>query len=177
MAITKECAEALFDYNPENGLLTWKNRPEHHFRTLKGWRTFHARFAGKPAGCVDAKGYIRILIDGHGVRAHRIVWLMCHGEEALGEIDHINGNPADNRIENLRLVTNWQNSRNRKTPKQNTSGRVGVAWRQDLGRWEATIGVGSGKSKSLGAYDTKEEAIAARRGAEIVLEYHPNHGR
>jgi hypothetical protein len=177
MTLNQKYAHEAFAYDPQNGKLIWKVRPREHFATDSGWRKFNTRFSGKIAGSPDSKGYIRINVGGVIVRAHRIVWLMHNGDPALGEIDHINGETADNRIENLRLVSSWQNARNKRLPIRNTSGRVGVSWRADLNRWCASIGIGKNKKAVLGFFDTKEEAVAARIGAEKVLEYHPNHGR
>jgi hypothetical protein len=165
------------DYDPVTGEMTWALRPRHHFRTDKGFRLWKARFAGTKPGSLDAKGYTRIPINGVTFRAHRLAWLLVYGEDAVGEIDHINGDRSDNRIANLRTVKAGHNARNMKLYTTNTSGHSGVAWRADLGRWAASIGVGAQKKQALGFFDTKEEAVAARRGAEVVLEYHENHGR
>ena len=176
MTVTIEYAKEVLSYDPETGEFRWKERPRHHFKTAKGWRIFNTRYANQRPGVVE-KGYIRFNFDGCSYRAHRMAWFLVNEQEPLGEIDHINGDRTDNRISNLRVVSSWQNSRNKKRPKHNTSGRIGVSWREDLGRWSACIGVGGGKSKSLGFYDTIEEASAARVGAEVVLGYHKNHGR
>lgn len=176
MEYTAEYARICFNYDPDEGKLRWATRPVEHYPTLSGWRKANTRFAGKVAGSETRKGYRRINWDGTVFYAHRVVWLLVYGEWPLGEIDHINGAPDDNRISNLRVVKNWENARNKSKPKRNTSGVVGVSWRQDLGRWAARIGAGR-NSVALGFFDTKMEAIAARRGAEKVLEYHPNHGR
>lgn len=176
MGMTAEYARAAFDYDGETGIIRWKNRPREHFKNTHGWRIANGRFAGTVAGSIDRKGYIRIAIDGCVVRAHRLIWLWVYGQEPLGEVDHINGDRSDNRLENLRVVTSWENARNKRTPRTNTSGRIGVSWRGDLGKWSATIGADH-KSFALGIFDTKEEAVAARSAAEIVLGFHPNHGR
>lgn len=91
-------------------------------------------------------------------------------------VDHINGNGLDNRRCNLRIVDKVGNSRNTKLNVRNTSGKSGVAYREDTGKWRAFIGA-EGKILCLGSYDTKGAAIAARELAEIHLGYHHNHGR
>ena len=83
-------------------------------------------------------------------------------------VDHINHNPLDNRKSNLRICTTQQNNMNRKTNSNNISGTAGVHWNKSNCKWRARIAV-AGKSISLGCYSTKEEAIEARRQAE--LEY------
>lgn len=176
MGMTAEYARAAFDYDAETGFMRWRERPREHFRTQHGRRIFNTRFAGKVAGSIDEKGYRRIAVDGCVVRAHRLIWLWTYGQEPLGEVDHINGVKSDNRLVNLRVVKSWENARNKRTPRNNTSGRIGVIWRGDLGKWAANIG-DDYKSFALGIFDTREEAVAARSAAEIVLGFHPNHGR
>lgn len=166
-----------FDYNPETGDIRWGKRPKEHFPTTKGYNLWCTRFAGKVPGGITKKGYRRIPIGRATFYAHRLIWMIHYGEDPAGQIDHINGDRADNRIGNLRVTDNTGNARNRKVRANNTSGYSGVKWWPDRQKWQAQIGVGRSSAKSLGFYETKDEAIAARRGAEIVLEYHPNHGR
>lgn len=97
------------------------------------------------------------------------------GEDPL-VIDHINGNRGDDRFENLRDVTPLLNARNAALFSSNKSGFPGVEFHSRDLVWTAKIGVG-GKQTHLGNFKTKEEAIAARIGAEVVLDYHVNHGR
>ncbi len=99
----------------------------------------------------------------------------CEGEPS-GEIDHINGDRTDNRICNLRDVTSAGNSCNRRRQDRNTSGVTGVAWDKRASRWQARIGL-NGKQKYLGYFDSLDEAVAARKAAELELGFHPNHGR
>lgn len=80
-------------------------------------------------------------------------------------VDHINRNKLDNRKENLRFVTQRTNVINQGIRKTNTSGVTGVRKRKDTGRWTAHIVVNY-KSISLGCYDTKAEAVNARKIAE-----------
>jgi len=104
---------------------------------------------------------------------HRIIWTLTNGEIPDDMvIDHINGDACDNRISNLRVVTPSINSRNRKVGKNNTSGKTGVYYYKPKNKWRAHIFTGKTKhALVLGAFDTKEEAIAARKGAEKVLGY------
>jgi hypothetical protein len=122
---------------------------------------------GSVAGCPDRDGYLRIRIDNKEYRAHRLAWLYVHGSlPAL--MDHINGNPADNRIANLRLATPGQNAQNRKVPKTNSSGHLGVAWNRQCSKWHARITV-AGRLKHLGLFDDIEAASRAYTKARAEL--------
>lgn len=90
---------AQLDYR--DGVLYWKTRAQ-------------GRTLGKPAGCVDKKGYVRLTIFGEMYFAHRLVWLMFKGGWPVGQLDHINRKPADNRIENLRESNTRDNNLNKK---------------------------------------------------------------
>ena len=80
-------------------------------------------------------------------------------------IDHIDGNPSNNCKANLRRVNSVQNAHNRKISKANTSGITGVYLRNNINKWYAYISI-DGKRKHLGCFDSKEEAIQARKEAE-----------
>lgn len=129
--------------------------------------------AGDPVGSrCKTHGYVVIGHGGKTYRAHHVVWLMFRGEIPQGaEIDHINGNRADNRIENLRVVSKPENARNRKLPVNNSSGEIGVQ-RRSSGHYQVRVG-----ARHIGTFKTIEEAAAARRSAAAALGYHPNHGR
>ena len=172
----------LVAYDPETGKLTWLARGPGHFegtakRTpewlAKWWNT---RYAGKEAfQNVEAYGCKAGRILGKTVKAHRVAWAIAHGEWPCHTIDHINGDPADNRIANLRDVPIAQNARNKGLYSNNTSGHHGVAWYKPYGRWVSTIRV-DGKKRHLGYFDDLDAAIAARRAAEGA-DFHENHGR
>jgi hypothetical protein len=182
----------LIAYDPATGLLTWRERTSDAFSdtslkgkyvrtaqaTCQGWNT---KYAGKLALNVRGnRGHLQGRIGRAFFFAHRVAWAIHYGREPVGEIDHINGIPTDNRIENLRDVGRIENMRNVKVSTRNTSGLLGVRQDPRTESWIAEIG-GSGEPDRsrihLGTYRTKAEAAAARRGAEIALEYHPNHGR
>ena len=165
--ITADQVRELLHYDPSTGVLTWKERGDNP--------QWSSRRAGKRAGSVNRKQYRAIKAFGKMYQGHRLIWLIMTGDWPAQQIDHINGIRDDNRWVNLREVSNTENLKNRKLPRHNTSGAMGV-YDMPSGRYRAYIGHG-GKRKYLGSFDTFEEAVAARKQAEIDLDYHPNHGR
>lgn len=130
---------------------------------------------GSLIGTVGAKGYLVAIIDGKTYKQHRLVWLYFNGSLPDGQIDHINQNKTDNRISNLRVVTNLENCRNKGKSKANTSGVTGVYLDKRTNRWRAIICI-EGKNKNLGFYASKKEAAIARKEAEAKYGFHENHG-
>lgn len=122
-----------------------------------------------------SSGHICMGIFGKTVLAHRVIWKLVHGEEPR-TIDHINGDPKDNRIENLRSVAQVDNCRNGRMRKTNISGVTGVRWDARIKRWVARINVGM-RGQYLGVFVHLNEAVAARKAAEIKYGYHANHGQ
>lgn len=134
------------------------------------------RFAGKPAGRVGGKGYREIAISGRRFQAHRLAWFLATGTWPSEEIDHINGDKADNRLANLREVSHAENGRNQPRPSNNRSGVIGVGWNATAGKWAARIKV-DGWSRFLGYFDDVSGAAKARKAAELEHGFHQNHGR
>jgi hypothetical protein len=116
--------------------------------------------SGKRTGSVATKGYRLLYINNKYYMEHRIAWVVVYGAIPFGmTIDHINGDKGDNRIANLRLATDCENSYYRPRKSNNVSGCKGV-YRQENGKYRAVIT--SEKQKiSLGTFTTKEEAYAA----------------
>ena len=141
--------EAL-SYSPDTGKFHWK--------VAAGSRAK----PGDEAGSIDAvTGYLIIGIDGTLQLGHRLAWAIHHGRWPDDEVDHENRIRSDNRMVNLREATHAQNMKNRNTPKNNTSGLMGVSWHKRAGKWRATLG-----QKHLGLFDDPAEACAARQAAE-----------
>jgi hypothetical protein len=131
-------------YNPETGVFRWK-RP-----TCKRLRV------GQIAGCIDHEGYWLVRINGKNYRAGRLAWFYIYGEWPKFEIDHINRDRCDDRIDNLREATTAQNHANAKLHRRNTSGVKGV--RYNGYSWVAQIG-----HSHIGSYETQVEAAEAYR--------------
>lgn len=179
MKITAERARELLNYEPETGVFTWKERPVSDFvsgvhgpaQECKRW---NSRYAGIEAGRYDAKGYRVISIGHKPFLAHRLAWLIVSGEWPAEHIDHRNGDPADNRITNLRECSHAENHQNRRRQSNNTSGFIGVTRRKTENKWAAKIRVG-GKEIHLGVFREKEAAAAAYADAKRKFHtFHPN---
>lgn len=182
-----ELLRQLLEYDAESGGLFWKERGPDFFnlasqRNREGAaRTWNARMAGKRADTVtlskQSPGYRYVVIFAKKYSAHRVAWAIQTGSWPKEQIDHINGERGNNRLDNLRDVPQFLNSRNAAVNKRNPSGVVGVSrCPQCPNVWLASIYIFNRKIH-LGRFDTKEEAVAARKAAEKVAGFHPNHGR
>lgn len=148
------------EYDQDSGALIWRTRPRQHFDSDRGWRNFNSRWAGKQAGTVsETTGYVFINFNGILYPGHRIAFALHHGDWPDGHIDHVNGQRADNRMENLRVCSRSQNQMNRPKQRNNTSGFKGVTRHVD-GRWRACIKAGP-KRHHIGLFDSPQEAHAA----------------
>jgi hypothetical protein len=114
-------------------------------------------------------------IDARGYLAHRVVWALVHGAWPQKQIDHIDHDRTNNRVENLRIVGHQENHRNTTLRKNNASGFMGVSWYKAGEKWTAYIMIDRVK-KHLGCFDALEDAVAARRAAEARFGFHENHG-
>jgi hypothetical protein len=136
---------------------------------------WNARYAGTRAFTTVCKGYYTGRIDSARFYAHRVIWALHHGVWPKDQIDHVNGITTDNRIENLRDVDSAENMKNQKSRSNNTSGHIGVSWFTRDSKWRASIKVGETRVH-LGYYTKLDDAVAARKSAEIKYGYHKNHG-
>lgn len=171
----------VLDYDPDTGRLVWKERAPHQFpageNTHPGvCQMWNKQRAGKEALTANINGYKVGAVMTVRVYAHRVAWAIHYGEWPEHDIDHINGDRGDNRIVNLRAAPRYENNRNRRMNRRNTSGVTGVHYAKTVGKWMASITV-EGVKKNLGMYDQKEDAISARQKAERDYGYHPRHGR
>lgn len=157
-------------YCDETGKLFWL----HHKDMPLFWNT---RYAGKEAFTSDnGKGYRQGAINGKLYFAHRVIWALKNGEWPEADIDHIDHNRSNNKIDNLRSVTRSDNSKNISLSSANKSGVNGVHWCSTRSKWRAEIGV-NGLNKGLGYFSEKNDAIAARLKANAQHNFHINHGR
>lgn len=142
--MTLDVLTSLLHYDQFTGKFYWKA----------------GRRAGKEAGFGRNRGRIQICIQGKNFYAHRLAWKFVYGVMPTGVIDHMNGDPLDNRICNLRETDQSGNLGNqRRAARHNkSSGLLGVSKKNN--RWRAAIKVNK-KTIHIGTFDTKEQAFAA----------------
>jgi hypothetical protein len=140
--ITQKRLRELLSYDPETGVMLW--------RVSRG-KAKAGQIAGNPT-----RGYLQLMVDGHATFVHRFIWLYVHGKWPDGNIDHIDGDRSNNRLVNLRDVSQAINIQNERKPRSNNkSGFLGVS--ANRGLWKAEISI-TGKTKFLGRFKTPEEA-------------------
>lgn len=172
-----ELLRKLLRYDPETGEMFWMPRNISEFKNKGLWSSWMSSRAGTRCGYVDKKGYRLLHIFGGHVQEHRICWAVFYGNYPKGIIDHINGIPSDNRIENLRDVTNSENMRNKRFAKNNSSGVTGVSFHKATEKWRVQIGTGSGPKKHIGIFENFNDAVLARLNAEAEYGYTDRHGK
>ena len=165
MTLDQEKLRELFTYSPDGKLLS----------NISSGRWVRGKPIGHVYKCGTFRGYYVVRFLGKALLLHRLVWTLHFGAIPDGYvIDHINGDPLDNRIENLRAVTRSLNQRNARRPKHNKSGIVGV-YSTPRG-WVAAITLNN-RFKFLGRFKRFEDAVACRANANERYGFHANHGR
>ena len=151
----------VLSYDPETGTFRWK--------VMLSCRCP----VGKIAGCHAAHGHWRIKIDGRYYFAHRLAWLLIHGEWPDKEIDHINRVRDDNRWGNLRLADHSQNHANCGLRSDNTTGYKGVQFDKQKNKFLA-LAHKDGKRVHVGFFDDPAEAHAAycAKSKELHGDFH-----
>jgi hypothetical protein len=158
---SQEFLREWLDYDPQTGAFTWK-------KAAPRGRSY----VGQIAGCYNRFGYLRIGLTGFGqIMAHRLAWIYVYGPTiGGGEIDHIDGNPSNNAIANLRLATSRQQKQNKRVQSNNRIGLKGAYYHacHKGKKWRSQIKVGN-TLFFLGYFHTAEEAHAAY--GEAALGY------
>lgn len=149
----------LFNYDSYTGVFTRKV-------SVKGRKAKRGTIAGTAHG----GGYFKISIDGSDYYAHRLAWLYTYGYMPENIVDHIDRDPSNNRMNNLREVSVSCNTRNAKIYSTNKSGITGVNWYKNGNKWRAQIKT-IHKDTCIGLYDDFSEAVCARLAAEQCLNW------
>jgi hypothetical protein len=129
--------------------------------------------AGSEVGCLNQKGYLIVSVNGKKYGVHCLIWLM-HGNPPVKMLDHINGDRADNRIENLRAADSARNQYNSRLSASNTSGIKGVSWCRTNKRWIGQIWY---KKQLYRAGLFKDKQECAEAVAKLRLELHGEFAR
>jgi hypothetical protein len=156
--LTADEVRRLLDYDPNTGVFTWRER--------RGGKASQGSAAGSP----QTNGYIHILVHRRAYKAHRLAWLLMHGEWPQAQIDHKNRVRHDNRIANLRLASQSENSQNAARKKTNSTGVCGVSWYKRTGKWSVRLYLG-GQIYWCKHFACFAQAVKARRAVET--EAHP----
>lgn len=140
----------------KEGCLYWKIKPRNSAKI------------GDKVGYLDSKGYVILKLNNLPYKMHRIIWVYHYDTISSNlQIDHIDGNKANNMIENLRLATNSQNNFNNKRAYGNSKSNIlGVHWCKTKRKWVSQI-CKNKKPIHLGYFVNQEDAIAARKTAEL----------
>lgn len=141
--LTQTYVQSVFKY--ENGQLFWVDN-------RRGAKK------NKPIGNKKNTGYDSCMLDGKHYLVHRLIYLYVHGYMPKNDLDHINCNKTDNRIENLRVVTKTGNQQNmKKAFSTSKSQLLGAFYSNKHKNWFSRICV-NGKRKWLGCFKTPIEA-------------------
>lgn len=165
----------FLNYDPETGRLTWKRRARRWFKSDADCKRWNTRFADAAAlNSLDGPRYLTGTFFGQKVATHRVAWAMFYGEWPE-IVDHIDGDPKNNRIENLRSVSHTENNRNQRRSQIGKSGRAGVRFCKHIGRWSMQIRCDN-RGRISQSFKTMQEAIAAHDKWKKRLGYHEDHG-
>lgn len=157
--LTAERLRELLHYDPGTGVFTWKTKPSRN------------RLSGDIAGSIGVGGYRLIRINRVAYRAHNLAWMYETGALPENILDHINGDPGNNRFCNLRPATSKQNAENRRIGVTNKSGFRGVSFHKMTGKFRANVGH-FGKKFHLGLFDSAKEAAEVARAKRLAIFTH-----
>lgn len=157
------------------GKLFWKPRGRESFNSDWSFKVWNKRYAGKEAFTCVSNGYKTGRIHNKGYLAHRVIFCVVHGRWPDLELDHIDGDPKNNLIENLREVSSSANSKNMRKMSHNKSGVTGVYYESYTERWCASIeSEGTRYKKRFGSFD---EAVRWRKLKEKEFDFYENPNR
>lgn len=155
-----EILRKLLRYDPETGKLFWRERGVEFFKDECFCRSWNTKWAGKEAFKANLNGYKGGGVLGKTYKAHRVIWAMEKGYWPKYDIDHINHNTKDNRLENLRDSEKFQNMANMSRHKDSLSKYLGVCWSGKHKKWKAEISK-RGNRFHLGLFGDQTSAALA----------------
>ena len=140
--------------------LIWNYRPESHFLTENKWELFNRKHCGHVAGVYAKNGYGKVVLDGSSYAIHRIAYAIQSKQNIDQKtiVDHIDGNPRNNHIINLRVATPSQNSMNSKTQPNTVTKIKGIDWNKASNRFRARVCVNGKRYTKY--YDNLLDAVA-----------------
>lgn len=167
--LDKTIIQEWFDYSPKTGRLFWKKSPG---------RRVHA---GDEAGSISTNHYRVVQFQSKNYLVHILIWIFHYGYVPNGfEVDHIDHKRLNNKVINFRLVSCLENNHNKSIFKNNTSGHTGIYYDYKINKWRVQIEVlkkgEKRKNTHIGSFECIEDAIEARKKAEVKYGFHKNHG-
>ena len=156
--ITQERVKELFNYNENTGDLTWKVSLSHRVRV------------GSLGGYLNSRGYRVVRVEHKNYAYHRFIWLWWHGYMPENLIDHRDKDRSNNKIDNLREVSNSCNLQNTGNPITNTSGVKGVCWVSERSKWFVALQY-QGRAIRGGYFKDFKEAVSMRLAIEQCVNW------
>ena len=158
----KELLEYL-SYDADTGILTWIKKPSKKI-------VLNSR-----AGSQTETGYRTLYFKGKKYQEHHVIWCIVHGQFPTMQIDHIDQDRSNNAINNLREVSQSENSRNRARARRTRLGEVGIWWCRRRRKYVAEITLNRKKVYQK-TFDDIDDAIRERKAKALELGFHENHG-
>lgn len=158
--VTQELVKKMFDYDPNTGIVTRKIS-----RSGRGGKR------GTIVNTLNDKGYLYVRLGARSLPLHRVIWLWWYGYWPEHNLDHIDRCRTNNRINNLREVSNQCNARNRCVRRTSKTGVTGVGWCNRQQEWSVNICPGKSEKRFLAYCEDFTEAVAHRLAAEQCLDW------
>lgn len=169
LVFLQECFEIIYDI----GRLYWKVRPQSHFSREDICINVNNKYSETLAGYLASNGYYMVGIKRRMVMCSRVIFKIHYGRDPIADIDHIDLDTSNDKIDNIRESTRSQNMANRHGWGQKSKIK-GVRQTKSGKKWEAAICINY-QQLHLGTFDTKEEAI--QKYTEAAKQYYGEFAR